>query len=202
MQMPRIWFRYQRDLQPQAWFRSISRLKEDFENGDVAQVVFIEPLYQDDPRRGHAQATDDHPPASLWGGQRFLRRVYDAITVNQSVWEHLVAVVTYDEHGSFFDHVQPPRLRTDPPPNARYSDGFDTLGLRVPAIVVSPFVRSASVSEGILDHTSILRFFGEKFGDGRYTPLVDSRPVGSISDVLDVDLLALTKSASAPPSLS
>ena len=41
-------------------------------------------------------------------------------------------VVTYDEHGGFFDHVSPPALRTDPPAGALYK-GFETLGVRVPA---------------------------------------------------------------------
>ena len=41
-------------------------------------------------------------------------------------------IVTYDEHGGFFDHVSPPAIRTDPPPGINYP-GFDTLGVRVPA---------------------------------------------------------------------
>jgi phospholipase C len=95
-------------------------------------------------------------------------------------------VVTYDEHGGFFDHVSPPTLRTDPPAGAPYKSGFETLGVRVPGFVISPFVTPKTVFNQVLDHTSILKFIGQKFGKGgRYSDLVDKRPVGSVLDVLN-----------------
>ena len=107
-------------------------------------------------------------------------------------------IVTYDEHGSFFDHVRPPQIPTKPEAPANYPQ-FDTLGLRVPAIVISPFVKSGYVHKGVLDHTSILKFLGEKFGDGHYSDLVDSRGVGSVSEVLDPDLMTSSADIAAPP---
>jgi phospholipase C len=198
MQMPRLAVKYENDIQTQNLFRSISRLKDDFANGDVAQVTFVEPLYQDDPRRGTAQATDDHSPGSLWGGQRFLKNVYEAVT-SDAVWQNLVWITTYDEHGSIFDHVRPPEVATRPPSGARYSKGFDTLGVRVPATVTSPFVRAGDLYEGVLDHTSILKFLGEKFGNGSYTDVVDQRPVGSVSAVLRDELMAPGAVLQPPP---
>jgi phospholipase C len=199
MQMPRILKLYEGDIQVQNLFRPIDRLIDDFRNGDVPQVVFVEPLYQDDFRRGTAAASDDHPPASLYGGQRLLKIVYDALSAGDT-WNNLVAFITYDEHGSFFDHVRPPVIPTAPPPNAQYSAGFRTLGVRVPAIVVSPFVQTASLCEQLFDHTSILKFLGEKFNGGRYTDLVDARAVQSASAALDDNLLG-TGSAGPPPSI-
>ena len=202
MQMPRLLHQYQADVQSQAIFRPIDRLRDDFAKGDVPQVIFIEPRYQDDYRRGSSQATDDHPPASLWGGQGFLKNIYEALTINQSVWENLLAILTYDEHGSFFDHIKPPTIATAPPPGAIWRGGrFETLGVRVPAIVVSPFVESASVNETIFDHTSTLKLLGEKFGNGNYTPAVDARPVASASEVVSEKLLASTDPVSTPPQL-
>jgi phospholipase C len=201
MQMPRLLRLYQGDVQVQQLFRPIDRLIDDFRNGDLPQVTFIEPLYEDDYRRGSAQASDDHPPASLYGGQRHLKIFYDALCATTgNEWNNLVAFVTYDEHGSFFDHVRPPTIVTPPPPHAQYTDGFKTLGVRVPAIVVSPFVQPASLCEQLLDHTSILKFLGEKFNNGHYTDLVDNRPVRSASVVLD-DTLLSTDNADPPPSL-
>jgi phospholipase C len=166
-------------------------LVDDFTNDNLPDVVFVEPLYQDDPRRGSAQATDDHAPASLYGGQRFLKVVHEALTANPSVWNRLVAVITYDEHGSLFDHVPPPALRTDPSPGSNWKGGsFDTLGVRVPAIVLCPFVQSGSLYEGVLDHTSILKFLGDLYGNGSHSESVDSRRVGNLADVLDDDLLS------------
>src|ERR1700719_2609587 len=115
MQMPRVLKLYEDDVPYQNLFRPIDRLIDDFKNGDVPQVVFIEPLYQDDYRRGTAAASDDHPPASLYGGQRHLKIVYDALVAGDT-WNNLVAFITYDEHGSFVDHVRPPAIPTAPPP--------------------------------------------------------------------------------------
>jgi phospholipase C len=196
MQMPRLAVKYEKDIQTQNFFRSISQLKDDFASGDVPQVVFVEPLYQDDPRRGTAQATDDHSPASLWGGQRFLKNVFEAVSANRSVWESLVWIATYDEHGSIFDHVRPPNIPTDPPPGAGYAR-FETLGVPVPAVLISPFVQPGDLYEGVLDHTSILKFLGEKFGNGRYTDLVDRRSVEAVSAAFRDELL--TPGAALPP---
>jgi phospholipase C len=165
----------------------------------VPQVVFVEPLYQDDYRRGTAAALDDHPPASLYGGQRMLKIVYDALSAGDT-WNDLVAFFTYDENGSFFDHVRPPAIATAPPSGAQYNVGFNTLGVRVPAIVASPFVQPGSLCEQLLDHTSILKFLGEKFNGGRYTDLVDGRAVQSASVALDDNLLA-TGAAGPPPNI-
>jgi phospholipase C len=94
-------------------------------------------------------------------------------------------IVTYDEHGGFFDHVSPPALRTDAPSGASYPS-FETLGVRVPAFIISPFVKPGSVFSGRLDHTSILKFIGKIFGKGGiYSPEVDQRPVGSVVDTLN-----------------
>ena len=94
-------------------------------------------------------------------------------------------IVAYDEHGGFFDHISPPPMTTEPPPNAKYTAGFTTLGVRVPAFVISPFVEPKSVSHILFDHTSILKFLGQKFGaNGSYSPFVDNRAVGSVADIL------------------
>ena len=59
-------------------------------------------------------------------------------------------VITYDEHGGFYDHVLPPAAHDDRP-------AFRTYGVRVPAFVVSPFTPRASVSNTVYDHTSIIK---------------------------------------------
>jgi phospholipase C len=65
-------------------------------------------------------------------------------------------VITYDEHGGFFDHVQPPKAADDRPAMRRY-------GPRVPALVVSPFVGAQSVSKTVFDHTSIIKTILTRF---------------------------------------
>jgi phospholipase C len=69
-------------------------------------------------------------------------------------------VVLYDEHGGFYDHVPPPA--TVPPDEHTSQFGFDQLGVRVPAILVSPWV-DAGVLQTEFDHTSLLRYAIEKW---------------------------------------
>ena len=66
-------------------FRPLDRLIDGFKNDDVPQVVYVEPLYEDDYRRGSAAASDDHPPASLYGGQRHFKIVYDALVAGDAL---------------------------------------------------------------------------------------------------------------------
>ena len=83
----------------------------------------------------------------------------------------------------FFDHVSPPSVITAPPPKAAFTTPFESLGVRVPAFVISPFVKPGTVYSGDLDHTSILKFVAQVFGDGSYNPEVDQRSVGNVSNV-------------------
>jgi phospholipase C len=166
-------------------FRDFSRLFEDIQNeGDETfpQVIFIEPRFTDAP---HIETpNDDHAPSAITPGQDFMAKVYSALTSNTERWAGMVFVVTYDEHGGFFDHASPPAMPTNPPAGAAYAP-FTTLGCRVPGFVISPLVEKSSVYSGCLDHTSILKFIADKFSGGTgYSPEVDGRPVGSLSDVL------------------
>jgi phospholipase C len=168
-------------------FRPLEQLSLDMANeppDDFPSVIFVEPAYTDAPHLG--AASDDHAPSAVKGGQAFLQEVYRDVTSDPDKWSGTVLIVTYDEHGGFFDHISPPALRTDPPEGVSYPP-FETLGVRVPAFVISPFVKQGSVFNGRLDHTSILKFIGQKFDKGRhYSPEVDTRQVGSVIDALDL----------------
>jgi phospholipase C len=171
-------------------FRPLKRLLDDVQKeppGVFPQVIFIEPSYTDAPH--HGASRDDHAPSAVKGGQEFLLEVYHALTLQPKIWKSLVTVVTYDEHGGFFDHVSPPSVQTDPPADARYTRAFSTLGVRVPSMVLSPFVESKTVYSGDLDHTSILKFLAQKFTPGiPYSDEVEKRPVGSVLDILNLDV--------------
>jgi phospholipase C len=171
-------------------FRVLERLPVDVQKEDPAnapQVIFIEPTYTD----VHVGVpSDDHPPTSITRGQELLRKVYRALTANPKRWAKTVFIVSYDEHGGFFDHVSPLPIPTDPPPGASYRR-FESTGVRVPAFVASPLVSPRRVFKAPLDHTSILRFLGEKFAGGSYSELVDRRQAGpvalsSVAEVLDL----------------
>jgi phospholipase C len=172
-------------------FRGIDRLAADVANeqpGDFPQVIIVEPSYGDTARITGTLANDDHAPLGAGPGELFLRRVYEALTRNPARWARTVLIVTFDEHGGFYDHVPPPLIPFKPPSRAKYSKAFESLGVRVPGLVVSPLVGAKSVCHEILDHTSVLQFLAEKFTPGKpYSPAVKARQqsgVGSLSAAL------------------
>jgi len=107
--MLRMFARYSTDSTNIVPF-SRERLTDDVMNEDVPSVVFIEPAMH------HFPPNDDHPPADMYNGQLFLKDVYDAITAKDEVWGRSMLIITYDEHGGFYDHVIPPvaEIRTAP----------------------------------------------------------------------------------------
>ena len=150
-------------------FRRIHDLARDFQDeqtGRFPQVIFIEPEYEDSPIHMGFTPNDNHPPLSMGPGEAFLHTVYSALTSNPKRWARTMMILTYDEHGGFFDHAEPPALLMNPPAGASYTDPFVTAGPRIPAIVVSPLTKRGSVSNELFDHTSMLQLLAEKFAGG------------------------------------
>ena len=180
-------------------FRIFDHFAVDFQlepDSTFPKVIFIEPIYTDAPHQ-HTP-TDDHSPSSVYGGQLLMRKIYDAM-INSRRWNRSMLIVTYDEHGGWFDHEQPIALPTADP-LGKYSP-FTTSGVRVPGIVVSPLVSPGTCYRQNLDHTSILKLLGRKYGfDGGYSTDVDGRAVNSVTDVLD--LIAPRTDIPATPDLS
>ena len=122
---------------------------------DFPEYVFIEPSYF-----GKTE-NDQHPPSDIAPGDQLIANVYNAIRGNEELWKSTLLIVTYDEHGGFFDHVPPPATVAPDDNTDEYS--FTRLGVRVPAILVSPWVEKG-VCKTQFDHTSILRYTCDKWG--------------------------------------
>jgi phospholipase C len=165
-------------------FRNVANLARDVQEEDDSsypQVIFVEPCYTDDPF--HGPKNDDHPTTPIDRGQEFLADTYRALASSPKRWKRTVVILTYDEHGGFFDHVSPLPVITNAP-NGEYAP-FTSTGPRVPAFVLSPLVAPRTVYKDPLDHTAILRFLGEKFDNGSYSKDVDARSIsGRISSLL------------------
>jgi phospholipase C len=137
-----------------------SLIKNFFKDvGDEAKFppfVFIEPKYMG------ADQNDDHPPHNVFQAEKLIADVYNAIRSNDALWESTLLVVTYDEHGGFYDHVEPPPAI--PPDDLREDSDFkfDRLGVRVPALLISPWV-DARVEKRRFDHTSLLKYLSDKW---------------------------------------
>jgi phospholipase C len=127
----------------------LEQLFEDLEDGELPQVAFVEPNFGVD---------DDHPPAPAKVGQVLIGSIVAALGAS-SYWRKSAFVLTYDEHGGLYDHVDPPKAADD-----LAEQGFDQLGFRVPALVVSPWALHTQCAHTVYDHTSILATIQDKFG--------------------------------------
>jgi phospholipase C len=133
---------------------------DDVANGNLPAVSWIDPHFKDPGVLG-PNSNDDHPPSDLRAGQDLVLRVFHALRTSPS-WERTLMIVTYDEHGGFYDHVPPPGAEDDEPE-------FRRLGVRVPAILASPLIAPGSTSSALLgdafhfDHTSIIKTILTRF---------------------------------------
>jgi phospholipase C len=122
-----------------------------------------------------------------------MREAYAALSANPKRWKKTVMIITYDEHGGFYDHVEPITVTAKPPKGAKWQSGqFNTTGIRVPAVIASPLVQAGGVYSQPLDHTSILQFVASVFGkkDEVYSDEVDQlrkEGIGNVADALDSD---------------
>src|SRR5579863_7327967 len=108
-------------------------------------------------------ANDAHPPHDSLDSDALVASVYNAIRASDELWQSTLLVVLFDEHGGFYDHVSPPPAI--PPDHHQEEYSFDRYGLRVPALLISPYVGNAVFSE-LLDHTSLLRYLQVKWNLG------------------------------------
>ena len=114
--------------------------------GTLPSVSWIDP---------HFFANDDHPPADIRAGQALVAQVYQALARGPA-WQRTLFILSYDEHGGFFDHVPPPAAVDDDPAYRQY-------GVRVPMLLVSPWIAAGSVSHAVYDHTSIIKTILQRF---------------------------------------
>ena len=188
----------------------ISRLAADAAAGNLPALTVVEPAMH------HFPQSDDHassnkPAVDMYRGQHFLKTVYDALRVNPAVWRKTLLLITYDEHGGFYDHVVPPLAEArSRPVNAGGTVGgaatggpaFEVpatvttpYGVRVPTFVVSPWVPAGKGPDIVLDHCSILKTVLARFCPTR--PFLSDRVHASQS--FDAFLSAKEPRLQVPP---
>lgn len=152
-------------------FRPSTNLGDDLANGDAAQYTWIEPTY--DPIFSF-NGDSQHPLGAISAGEALVKRIYNAVR-QSSLWESSVLVVTWDEHGGFFDHVVPPKAQPPGDQPLSYERGspkgdckFNAFGPRVPAILISPMLPKGLGSVIFpgqnFDHASIVSSVRSHFG--------------------------------------
>lgn len=125
---------------------------DDAAKGELRDVSWIDPNFID-LSVNESSSNDDHPPSDVKAGQALVLEIYEALASSPN-WEDTVLVIVYDEHGGFYDHVAPPPVSD--------RSGYDTLGVRVPALVVGPRVRQF-VSHEVFEHTSLIATILRRF---------------------------------------
>lgn len=124
------------------------KFKKDARDGKLPSLTVIEPRYFD--LKG-MPGNDDHPSHDVANGQKLVKEVYETLRGSPQ-WNETLLIITYDEHGGFYDHVETPYVNVPNPDGntgpAPYFFKFDCLGVRVPTIMVSPWIKKGTVISG------------------------------------------------------
>jgi phospholipase C len=134
-----FWKRYANDQRTRG---SKGSYLNDLKRDRLPQVSFIIPSY--------ARGWDEHPPADVSVGMGIQQELITALQ-HSSAWDSSAYLITYDEHGGYFDHVPPPRF-----------DAFGA-GIRVPTWVVSPFAKARHLEPTVYEHSSTLKLLEAVF---------------------------------------
>jgi phospholipase C len=158
----------------------LSEYYEDLERGTLPAVAYIAP-----------SGSGEHPPGDVKAGQRLVRTLISAL-MRSAAWRTSAFMWTYDSSGGWYDHVRPPRV----------DEG--RFGLRVPALLVSPYARRGVVDGTQLDFAAIPRFIERNWGlrpltsrDARAGSLV--RSLDFSRPPRDPELLSPAREVGAPP---
>jgi phospholipase C len=164
-------------------FNTLESFKTDCANGQLPAYSFIEPNFFNPHNDMHPSTPEelvDGPQkvSSVLLGEALVWEIYHAIFTSPRLWDNTLLVITFDEHGGCHDHVSPPgdyggqqvdpaKIATPPDLNgytAWDGFGFDRLGLRVPMIMVSPYINKNTIINTPLSHTSFLKTVHGKWG--------------------------------------
>lgn len=137
------------------WFETF---KEHAKQGKLNNLSVIEPRYFD--LVGYS-ADDDHPSHDVANGQQLVKEVYEALRSSPQ-WNESLLIITYDEHGGFYDHVETPYVGVPNPDGikgpAPFFFGFDRLGVRIPTIMASPWIKKG-IGKLLLIVDSLVHYF-------------------------------------------
>ncbi len=133
--------------------RPIEQFQLDCHSDTLPSLAWIEPRYS-----WMSHPNDDHPPTPVEAGQELIKYVFEALRFHSKWWYRSALIITYDEHGGFYDHVRPDKIPADARTKTDDDAGFETYGPRVPAIIISPHVEAGSIYPNRVEHASILKF--------------------------------------------
>ncbi len=143
-----------RDRQRAAAQEPLSRFYAAAARGTLPNVSWVTPDWAD----------SDHPGAPIAQGQAWVTKLVNAV-MKSRYWNSSAIFLAWDDWGGFYDHVKPPVVD---------AQGY---GLRVPALVLSPYARKGYVDHQTLSFDAYLKFIEDDFlGGQRLDPKTDGRP--------------------------
>ena len=130
-----------------------------------AAYTFIEPRYDTLSQQAGRPFVNNsqHPANSVALGEQVIKDVYDAIRKSPH-WNESMLIITWDEHGGFYDHMLPPRANPTGTTGQKYGFTFDQYGPRVPAVVISPLCQRNLIEHRQLEHSFIPATVEQVFG--------------------------------------
>lgn len=146
--------------------RQSSHFAADLQAPFPYSYVFIEPSYC--LLNDYKGSTSEHPLDDVRLGEGLIKSTYEAIR-NSPVWNSSALIITWDEHGGFYDHAKPgpavdpgDTIPTDK--NNKYGFTFQQYGPRVPAVIISPWIPKNIVDHRLYDHSSVPATLEQLFG--------------------------------------
>ncbi len=134
--------------------RETEAFLNDLKTGQLPSVSWIIP----------ENAVSEHPPSSIHAGQAYVTNLINTI-MQSPAWDSTVIILAWDDWGGFYDHVVPPRVDVN---------GY---GLRVPAMLISPYAKKGFIDHQTLSFDAYLKFIEDIFLEGqRIDPQTDGRP--------------------------
>jgi len=134
--------------------QSVDRFYEAAKNGKLPAVSWVVP----------SAPVSEHFPGTVSAGVAYVTSLINAV-MNSPDWDSTAIFLAWDDWGGFYDHVEPPKVD---------QNGY---GLRVPALVISPYAKAGAVDHQTLSFDAYLKFIEDDFLNGqRLDPKTDGRP--------------------------
>ncbi len=181
-------------------FRQMDKFQSDLDEKKLPAYTFIEPnmicseKYGAENDMHPAYAVYDHgSPTDVRYGDKLIYDIYYALR-NSDYWDKTLFVITFDEHGGCFDHFPtPPPTAVSPDgivlPYKPYTGGsgfeFNRYGVRVPAVLISPWIEEGTICNTQFDHTSVIKTVANKWLGGQSLTKRDAA-ANDLSEVLSL----------------
>lgn len=163
-----FYFDYPRQNRFSDRFHFMETFYEDAKSGKLPNFSFLSPRYFS---LSYVKADDQHPNHLVSLGEALIKSVYESLR-SSPLWHKSALLLLYDEHGGLYDHVHTPTHNVPNPDGINSLDppfDFKRLGVRVPAILISPWVdkqvvhKSSIQPDSQFEHSSLLATLREMF---------------------------------------